>query len=164
MCLVLRANVGHSKFLRDNDMCWTDEEDGFYSLVDISTWCQLLTQGNMLWLNDTPLSAFRRHMEQATNWAGNGAVFEVSWARIFKTAWEKKVFFHSEKEMRYSLVNWLYSASLRLINAMKENYYGEELVTLEKTMEAVARALHNDYKIELPPRYYGAKTDLGRMF
>lgn len=151
------------KFLRDNDLCWTDEEDGFYSLIDISTWCQLLTQGNMIWLNDTPLSAFRRHVKQATNWAGNGAVFEVSWARIFKTAWEKKVFFRSEQELRYSLVNWLYSASLRLINAMKENYYGEELVTLEKTMEAVARALHNDYKIELPPRYYGAKTDLGRM-
>ena len=151
------------KFLRNNDLCWTDEEDGFYSLVDISTWCQLLSQGNMIWLNDAPLSAFRRHMKQATNWAGNGAVFEVSWARIFKTAWEKKVFFHSEKEVRCSLVNWLYSASLRLITAMKENYEGEELVTLEKTMEAVTRALHNDYKIELPPRYYGAKTDLGRM-
>ena len=151
------------KFLRDNDLCWTDEEDGFYSLVDISTWCQLLTQGNMIWLNDTPLSAFRRHKQQATNWAGNGAVFEVSWARIFKTAWDKKVFIHNEREFRYSLINWLYSASLRLINAFKENYEGEELVTLEKTMEAVTRALHNGYKIELPPRDYGKKTETGRI-
>ena len=151
------------KFLRDNDMCWTDEEEGFYSLIDISTWCQLLTQGNMLWLNDTPLSAFRRHVAQATNWAGNGAVFEISWARIFKTAWEKKAFIHNERELHYSLINWLYSASLRLINAFQENYSGEELVTLEKTMEAVARSLHNGYKIELPPRYYGAKTESGRI-
>lgn len=151
------------KFLRNNDMCWTDEEDGFYSLIDISTWCQLLTQGNMLWINDTPLSAFRRHEAQATNWAGNGAVFEISWARIFKTAWEKKAFIHNEHELRYSLINWLYSASLRLINAFQENYWGEELVTLEKTMEAVAHSLHNDYKIELPPRYYGSKTESGRI-
>ena len=151
------------KFLRDNDLCWTDEEEGFYSLVDISTWCQLLTQGNMIWLNDTPLSAFRRHKKQATNWAGNGAVFEVSWARIFKTAWDKKVFIHNERELHYSLINWLYSASLRLINAFKENYEGEELVTLEKTMEAVTRALHNGYKIVLPPRDYGKKTKDGRI-
>ena len=151
------------KFLRDNDMCWTDEEEGFYSLVDISTWCQLLTQGNMIWLNDVPLSAFRRHQKQATNWAGNGAVFEVSWARIFKTAWDKKVFIHNERELHYSLINWLYSASLRLINAFKDNYEGEELVTLEKTMEAVAHSLHNGYKIELPPRDYGNKTKAGRI-
>lgn len=151
------------KFLRDNDLCWTDEEEGFYSLVDISTWCQLLSQGNMVWLNDVPLSAFRRHAKQVTNWAGNGAVFEVSWARIFKTAWEKKVFIHNERELHYSLINWLYSASLRLINAFKENYEGEELVTLQKTMSAVAEALHNGYKIELPPRYYGEKTDAGRV-
>ena len=151
------------KFLRDNDLCWTDEEAGFYSLVDISTWCQLLTQGNMVWLNDEPLSAFRRHEKQATNWAGNGAIFEVSWARIFKTAWDKHVFIRDEQELRFSLINWLYSASMRLINAFKANYYAEELVTLEKTMSAVAESLHNGYKIVLPPRNYGEKTKTGRM-
>ncbi len=151
------------KFLRDNDLCWTDEEDGFYSLVDISTWCQLLTQGNMVWLNDEPLSAFRRHEKQATNWAGNGAIFEISWARIFKTAWDKHVFIRNEHELRFSLINWLYSASMRLINAFKVNYYAEELVTLEKTMSAVAESLHNGYKIVLPPRNYGEKTKTGRM-
>ena len=151
------------KFLRNNDMCWTEEEDGFYSLVDISTWCQLLTQGNLLWIQDQPLSAFRRHAKQVTNWAGNGAVFETSWARIFKTAWEKRAFIHNERELRYSLINWLYSASLRLVNAFQENYDGEEIVTLEKTMVAVATSLRNGYKIDLPPRYYGAKTDAGRL-
>lgn len=151
------------KFLRNNDMCWTDEEDGFYSLVDISTWCQLLTQGNMLWINDQPLSAFRRHAKQVTNWAGNGAVFEISWARIFKTAWEKKAFIHNERELRYSLINWLYSASLRLINAFQNDYDGEEIATLEKTMVAVTNSLRNGYKIDLPPRYYGAKSDAGRL-
>ena len=151
------------KFLRDNDLCWTDQEEGFYSLIDISTWCQLLTQGNMIWLNDMPLSAFRRHMKQATNWVGNGAVFEISWARIFKIAWEKKAFIHNERELRYSLINWLYSASLRLVNAFKENYDGVEIVTLEMTMEAIARALRNGFKIELPSRYYGDKTQTGRI-
>ena len=151
------------KFLRDNDLCWTDEEDGFYSLVDISTWCQLLTQGNMIWLNDEPLSAFRRHDNQATNWAGNGAIFEISWARIFKTAWDKHSFIRDEHELRFSLINWLNSASMRLINAYKANYYAEEIVTLEKTMSAVAESLHNGYKIVLPPRNYGEKTKAGRM-
>ena len=117
----------------------------------------------MIWLNDMPLSAFRRHMKQATNWVGNGAVFEISWARIFKIAWEKKAFIHNERELRYSLINWLYSASLRLVNAFKENYDGVEIVTLEMTMEAVARALRNGFKIELPPRYYGDKTQTGRI-
>ena len=151
------------KFLRNNDLCWTDEEDGFYSLVDISTWCQLLTQGNMVWLNDEPLSGFRRHAQQATNWAGNGAIFETSWARIFKTAWEKKFVFRDEREFRFSLINWLYSGTLRLINAFKMNYDAEEIVTLEKTMQAVLKSLRNGYKIDLPPRNYGEKTKAGRM-
>lgn len=150
------------KFLRNNDMCWTDEEGGFYSLVDISTWCQLLEHGNMFWFAE-PLSAFRRHEKQATNWQGNGAIFEISWARLFKTSWEKKVFTHTEDEIRERIINWIYSASLRLVNAHKTRYHGGEITTLEKTIVSMAQALSNGYHIDLPPREYGDKTKAGRI-
>ncbi len=144
--------------LRDNDLCWTDEERGFYALVDLSTWCQLLEKGNLFWLGDVVLSAFRRHEGQATNWVGSGANFEVSWARLFKIAWEKKVFIKDEKDLRFRILNWLYSADMRLMQAFQIGYYDETFTVLEKTMTAMTQALYNGYEINLPPREY-SKND-----
>ena len=150
------------KFLRDNDLCWTDEEGGFFSLIDISTWLQLLTQGNMIYLAE-PFSAFRRHPGQVTNQAGNGIVFEICWTQLFKTAWERKIFLTTEEQIRVRILNWIYSASIRLIQADKNNYKGGEILTLHKTMKAMIDALSNGYKFNLPPRDYGSKTSGGSI-
>lgn len=144
--------------LRDNDLCWTDEEKGFYALVDLSTWCQLLTQGSLYYIGEMSLSAFRRHEGQATNWAGSGANFEVSWARLFKIAWERKVFIKNEQDLRFRILNWLYSADMRLLQAMQFNYHDDSFTVLEKTMTAMTEALYNGYKLNLPERAY-SKND-----
>ena len=79
------------KCLRNNDWCWTEEEEGWFALIDISTWLQLLTQGDLCYIASEPLSAFRRHEGQTTNLdVSMGPIFQVSWALLFKTAWEKK--------------------------------------------------------------------------
>ena len=46
--------------LRDKDLCWSDDEQGFFSLIDLSTWLQLLSKGNMGFYPE-PLSALRVH-------------------------------------------------------------------------------------------------------
>ena len=51
----------------------------------------------------------------------------------------------------------------RFRDAMKANERDEAVDTLEKTLIAFSQALNNGYKIEMPPRYYGKKTDLGRI-
>ena len=151
------------KCLRDNDLCWTDNETGFFALVDISTWLQLLSQGNLFYIANESLSAFRQHSEQATNWQGMGAVFEVSWAWFFKTAWEKKFIIKNETQMRERILIWIYSACLRLLTANDEGYHDEAIVTLERTMNKMTQALYNGCKIVLPPRDYGEKTKQGRI-
>lgn len=147
------------KNLRDNDLCWSEDERGFFALLDVSTWCQLLSQGNLYWINE-PLSAFRRHEGQATNWAGSGAAFEISWAKIFKTAWEKKIFIQTEKEFRKFVIGWIYSSVNRLAQAFQMDYHDENFTTLEKTMSAMIQALYNGHEINLPPRIYAKKDDI----
>ena len=148
------------KFLRDNDLCWNDDENGFFALLDVSTWCQLLSQGNLFWIGDKALSAFRRHAGQATNWDGSGAAFEISWAKIYKTAWEKKIFIKTERELRKIIIGWIFSADRRLAEAFQNNYHDENFTTLEKTMVAMLQALYNGYKINLPKRNYDKKDGI----
>ena len=152
------------KCLRDNDLCWTDNESGFFSLIDISTWLQLFEKGDLFYIANESLSAFRKHEEQTTNLDGSmGAIFEISWALIFKTAWEKKFIIKNERQMRERVLNWIYSACARLTTANQNNYHDEAIVTLEKTMHAMIQSLYNGYKIDLPPRDYGEKTKQGRI-
>ena len=151
------------KCLRDNDLCRAEDETGFFALIDMSTWCQLLSEGNLFWIGDESLSAFRNHDEQATNWSGSGAFFEVSRAKLLQNEWQKKFFIKTEYEIRERILQWIYTASLRLMNAHMNRYTGPEIKTLEQTLIAMSKALANGYKIELPPRDYGEKTKSGRI-
>ena len=147
--------------LRNNDLCWTDGEDGFFALIDVSTWCQLLSQGNLYWISDEPFSAFRRHDGQASYWDNSEAIFQISWARIFKTAWDKKIFVKTEKEIHKLIVGWVYCGIKCLAKAFQKDQYDDEtFTTLEKTMVAMLEALYSDYKIDLPPRIYGGKDKI----
>ena len=143
------------KCLRNNDLCWTDEETGFFPLIDISTWMQLFTKGNLFYIANDPLSAFRMHKGQATNWDGSGPAFEVCWAKLIKTSWDLKAFHKTEMEIRMQILNWIYSASLRLVKAAQANFADETTVLLEKYITAMSQALYNGYKIDLPERKFG---------
>ncbi len=151
------------KFLRDNDLCWSDDETGFFALVDLSTWLQLLSQGDMFYFANDSLSAFRKHSKQVTNLDGNRAIFDVSWAKMISTAWNKKIFLKSEKEVRESILQWIHTVTMVLLKAHDAGQHDEVIITLEKTLIAMAQALNNGYKFELPARYYGEKTKHGRI-
>ena len=71
---------------------------------------------------------------------------------------EKKVFIKTEQELRFRILNWIYSADMRLLQAFQMNYYDETFAVLEKTMTAMTQALYNGYEINLPPREY-SKND-----
>ncbi len=144
------------EFLRDNDLCWLEDETGFFSLVDASTWLQLLTKGDLYWIKE-PLSAMRLHEGQATFTGGTGIIMVICWARLMKTAWEKKVFLKTEDEIRRAFIHWMRILSLKLSEAQKAKYHGEEVSILEDFYIAMAKALNNGYNIELPPiKYSGA--------
>ena len=143
------------KCLRNNDLCWTEEETGFFPLIDISTWLQLLTQGNLFYIANNPLSMFRMHKGQATNWAGSGAAFEICWAKLIKTSWDLKAFHKTEKEIRMQILNWIYSASLRLVQAENTDFHDDNTRTLEKYITAMSQSLYNNLEINLPERKFG---------
>ncbi len=123
------------KFLRDNDLCRNADETGFFSLVDVSTWLQLLRQGNMIRLIEC-LSALRTHGQQMTysNKIYKCAPFD--YAKLFKQAWDEKCCLRTSKRL-----NGLYKA----------NVYDENVKFLEATTAALAQSLVNGCKLELPP-------------
>ena len=150
------------KFLRDNDLCWNEDETGFFSLVDVSTWLQLLSQGNMIRMIDV-LSAFRGHEGQASKWKFTGALFAVSYPKLFKTALDKKVFFHNEQQLRAAVLFLLGYLVRILNNALSKNYQGKEVETVEKTLVALAQSLTNGYKLELPPVEYSEQDKFNKL-
>ena len=138
------------KFLRDNDLCWFENEKGFYPLADVSTWLQLLTQGNLFWI-DKPLSATRLHSARAMNLNENSAAVAMCWAKLIKYCWEKKIFLDTESEARLAFFNWIEIAANSFYLAQNQNYHGEEVTALEDLNIAMAEALHDGCQINFPP-------------
>ena len=141
------------KFLRDNDLCWNEDEPGFFSLVDVSTWLQLLTKGNLFRCVE-PLSALRVHSEQGTFWKFTGALFAINYVKLFKTSLDRKVFFHTEEQIRTAMFFLFRYCLNQLQRAQAEKYHSAEIETLEKTFANLAQALTNNHKIELPKIEY----------
>ena len=151
------------KFLRDNDLCWNADERGFFNLIDMSTWCQLLTQGNLYFIDEV-LSSYRAHLEIASGWVYTPPLLAIQWAKLIKQAWEQKIFIKTEKEIRTSILAWFDFPALRGLNlSHQRDYHGAEVKTLEKYFVAMAQALSNGYKIELPPVEYSEQDAIKKI-
>ena len=136
------------KFLRDNDLCWFEDETGFYPLVDVSTWLQLLTRGNMYLMKDS-LSAMRINSARNIYSYKNRKITAMYWAELIKYCWEKKIFLDTESDTRLAFFHWINLAATALID--DKNYTSEETTALEDLNIAMAEALHNGCQINLPP-------------
>ena len=150
------------KYLRGGDLCWHDDEQGFFSLVDVSTWLQLLSKGNMIRLIEC-LSAFRVHNQQATYWNSTYALTPVSWVKLLKSAWDKKIFIRNEREYRIAALRLLPSCANRLKEFCEKNVRTKEVETLEKTFFALVHSLENGCKLELPPVEYSAQDEIKKI-
>ena len=138
------------KFLRDNDLCWNEDETGFFSLVDMSTWLQLLTQGNMVRLIEC-LSLFRQHENQMTYDSKSWTITPAAHVKLFRDAWERKIFVTTEQDFLTMTASLLRLCSERLSTLYANGRRDEECAKiLEKFCLALSQALSNGYKIELP--------------
>ena len=133
--------------LRDNDLCWSDDEQGFFSLIDLSTWLQLLTKGDMGFYPE-PLSALRVHNDMTSLQSKTYVTFWVDWAKLIWTGWHKKTFLETKEEIRAAILIWLHHASLGLRKAYLMNYQGDELAELERLMLETFKAVENSYEME----------------
>ena len=151
------------KFLRNSDLCWHDDERGFFNLVDMSTWFQLLSKGDMFFL-DEPLSCCRHHSGIASLYSYTHSLVAVQWAKMIKSAWERKIFLRSKEDVRVSILRWFAELGVkRLEISLANKYHGKEVETLEKYFVAMAEALSNDYKIKLPPVEYSEQDNVRKM-
>lgn len=150
------------KFLRNNDLCWLAEEKGFASLIDVSTWLQLLSKGNLFWCAE-PLSAYRLHEGQGSHYIYTGSLWSISFARYLKKAWECKIFIKDEDDFRKSAAAILVYSVSYLREAYQNGYRSAEVMSLEKTIEALARSLHNGCKLDLPPIEYSEQDKWNKL-
>ena len=146
------------KFLRDNDLCWAADEPGFFSIVDMSTWFQLLTNGNLYWINE-PLSAYRLHQEVGGD---SNAGFSmktmvdqsIGWAKEITRCWNNKIVLKTPEDIRLTIVVWLRIASGFMINVYREDYKQERKNLLEKIIAHMTQGLINGFKIDWPEAEY----------
>ena len=132
------------KYLRNNDLCWNDDETGFFAYVDTSTWLQLLSKGNLIWINE-PLSASRTHQGQVTNWVNTKLRFNIEWAKLITCAWNRKSFLKSKDDIRKTIFNWFRaSVKFTLWPIYDKNYQSEDLEELKKIMTKMSEALISD--------------------
>ncbi|MBR3499337.1 MAG: glycosyltransferase [Selenomonadaceae bacterium] len=151
------------KFLRDGDLCWHDDERGFFNLVDMSTWAQLLSKGNLFFINE-PLSCCRVHSGIASHWVYTPPLSAIQWVKLIKSAWERKIFLRTEKDIRQSILAWFkYFVERGLELPLARGYHGKEVQTLKKYFVTMAQALSNGYKIELPPVEYSAQDKIKKI-
>ena len=135
------------KFLRNNDLCWTEDEKGFFSVVDYSTWLQLLSKGDIYWINE-PLSARRVHANQGTMQIDIWMQFYINFAKEVATAWNRKIFLETEEELRKTIIHWLPKAANALQRGLLENYNGKEMKIMPKVITLMTQALYNGYNLK----------------
>ena len=145
------------KFLRDNDLCWSNDEPGFFSIVDMSTWFQLLTKGNLFWINE-PLSAYRLHDNAGDANAGYSIKTmldqSIGWAKEITRCWNKKIVLKTEEDIRLTIVVWLRIAAGFMIKTYMDNYQHERKYLLEKIIANMTQALVNGFIIDWPKEEY----------
>ena len=150
----LTTGLIRKKFLRNDNFSWLDSKGT--ALPDVSTWLQLLTQGNLFWIDES-LSAFRNHPGQDTFSGSTGPLTVLSWAKCIKAVLDRNIFLKTETEIRSAFIHWLNIFALKLRESQYTNYNGSEITIAEEFYIAMAKAFRNGYKIELPPiKYPGA--------
>ena len=135
----------NKKFLRNGDMCWSEDEPGFFSIVDVSTWCQLLSKGNLYWIVE-PLSVYRRYNDEdgANNGFSMKAMLDqvIGHAKCIKRLYEEKIALKTEYDLKLAIVVWLRIAAEFLRQSFTTNYDDEERnILLEKMINSMSQAL-----------------------
>ena len=118
-------------------------------MTDVSTWLKLLTEGNLFWFTD-PLSAMRFHGGQNTFSKGMSAMMSIHWACLMRKSLDNKLFLIEERDIRAAFLHWWKSFAAQMERLMSVKYDGEEIIALQETNIAMAKALNNEYKVTLP--------------
>ena len=93
-------------FLREDVLFgWVDAIDWSLGLVDVSTWLQLCTKGDMVYIAE-PLSAFRKHENQSQQAEATMRACLLHWSRLIKFAIDKNEFLTTDEEKRSALFQW----------------------------------------------------------
>ena len=138
--------------LRNNDLCWNDDENGFFSLVDVSTWLSLLSRGDLI-IYPESLSATRTHDNRGSNQSETGILYCIDYAKEIWTAWEKKIFLKTEDDIYEALLIWFVRTTKVMLDAHEKNFKNEALLSLLKevfveTVKAFSNGYEMKYKIK----------------
>ncbi len=92
------------KFLRSGDnACMSDEDRGFFPLIDLSTWFQLLPQGEFVYLPEI-LTVQRDHQNKASKKLF--VDFAICYYIFIRRVWTQKIFLKTEEDLRKSLTEF----------------------------------------------------------
>ena len=133
------------KFLRPGDnACISDEDGGFYPLIDLSTWFQLLLQGEFVFLPEI-LTVNRDHQNKASKKLF--VDFAICYYIFIQRFWSQKIFLKTEEDLRKSLTVFFPRMRDRGFR-LSPNTSREKVTLLRNINSAVNNFLKNG--VELP--------------
>ena len=132
--------------LRNGDVCFTDEEKGFASLVDVSTWLSVLSRGDLI-IYPEPLSALRVHDVRGSAIPDVPIMWQIDYCRLLWESWNKKIFLKTEDDLREAILAWFIRASNIMLKAHRQKHKSAVLSELEIVFSETAKALSNNYEM-----------------
>lgn len=89
---------------------WIDSIDFTLGLIDMLTWLQLLTKGNLVYIAE-PLSAIRVHGERIQDKEDVRRSMILHWGRMVQFAIDNNVFLTEEAAKRQAVATWFHNFS-----------------------------------------------------
>ena len=83
----------------------------------------------------------------------------IHWANLMKKALDERVFLTDEYGIKRAFFHWYRGFTFKMEEALNKGYNGEEVAALQEVNIAMAEALNNGYKIEMPTSALKFVTD-----
>ena len=127
-------------FLRYGDnACWSEEDRGFFPLIDLSTWFQLLRRGNYIYIPEI-LTYQREHAKKASYFEGMHLEWAIDHYVFTQRAWTQKIFLTTREEVNESIRGIFFAHARQNLKHAREHRIQNDRVTL---LEQMVQAANN---------------------
>ena len=122
-----------------DNACWSDEDQGFFPLIDMSTWFQLLSRGNYIYTPEI-LTYQREHAKKASYFEGMHLEWAIDHYVFTQRAWKQKVFLKTIDEVKFALSGMFFHHARKNLKKARENGIRNSRVELLEQMVQAARS------------------------
>ena len=115
-----------------DNACWSDEDSGFFPLIDVSTWLQLLSRGDFMYIPDI-LTVQRDHPKKASYSDKMHLEWAIDYYVFIQRAWNFKTFLKTREQV-IQAINKIFAKHAN--RSLKKNLSGDRFELLKQMIQA----------------------------